>query len=81
MRLNRQHIDIIAIYEKIFIKKSLNYLNLPTFFTSNLTIEELENHLQITNTSADKIKARRIVERIKFLSDEVSLVGVNRRSE
>ena len=55
--------------------------NLPTFFTSNLTIEELENHLQITNTSADKIKARRIVERIKFLSDEVSLVGVNRRSE
>lgn len=54
---------------------------LPTFFTSNLTILELENHLQITNTSSDKIKARRIIERIKFLSDEVTLIGINRRSE
>ncbi len=54
---------------------------LPTFFTSNLTIQELENHLQITNSTADKIKARRIIERIKFLSLEVTLIGVNRRSE
>ncbi len=54
---------------------------LPTFFTSNLTIEELENHLQITKSSLDKIKARRIIERIKFLTDEVTLIGINRRSE
>lgn len=54
---------------------------LPTFFTSNLTISELENHLQITDKSADIIKARRIIERIKFLSDEVSLIGINRRSK
>ena len=54
---------------------------LATFFTSNLNINELENHLQITNSSSDKIKARRILERIKYLTDEVILIGVNRRSE
>ena len=54
---------------------------LPTFFTSNLTTQELENHLQINMSSSDKIKARRIIERIKFLTDEVSLIGINRRSE
>lgn len=53
---------------------------LPTFFTSNLTILELESHLQITGSKADIIKARRIIERIKFLTEEVSLIGVNRRS-
>ena len=54
--------------------------NLKTFFTSNLTIDELENHLQFTNGVIDKVKARRIIERIKYLSDEVVLVSVNRRS-
>jgi len=54
---------------------------LPTFFTSNLTIQELENHLQISNNTSDKVKARRIIERIKFLTDEVILIGINRRSE
>ena len=55
--------------------------NLPTFFTSNLTIKELEGHLQITNSNADKIKARRILERISFLALEVVLIGTNRRNE
>ena len=54
---------------------------LPTFFTSNLTIKELENHLQINSSSADIVKARRIIERITFLSKEISLVSINRRSE
>lgn len=54
---------------------------LPTFFTSNLSLKELELHLQITSSSSDKIKARRIMERIKYLSLEVSLIGINRRSE
>jgi len=53
--------------------------NLPTFFTSNLNLKELENHLQISNSSSDKVKARRIMERIKYLTDEVILIGVNRR--
>ncbi len=55
--------------------------NLPTFFTSNLTLLELENHLQVTNGTIDKVKARRIIERIKFLSEEVTLISINRRSE
>ncbi len=54
---------------------------LSTFFTSNLNLQELENHLQITTSSSDKVKARRIMERIKYLTDEVTLIGVNRRSE
>ena len=54
---------------------------LPTCFTSNLNLKELENHLQITNSSSDKVKARRIMERINYLTDEVILIGVNRRSE
>ena len=52
---------------------------LPTFFTSNLTIEELEKNLAITTTGADKIKARRIVERIKQLTISLELVSKNRR--
>ena len=52
---------------------------LSTFFTSNLTIEELEKHLALTKNSEDKVKARRIVERIKQLTNDLELVSVNRR--
>ena len=53
---------------------------LTTFFTSNLSIEELERHLSITKDSEDKVKARRIIERIKQLTDNLELVSVNRRN-
>lgn len=55
--------------------------NLPTFFTSNLTIEELENNLSITKGGVDKVKARRIIERIKQLSVSMPLISKNRRNE
>ena len=55
--------------------------NLPTFFTSNLSLKELETHLQINNSKSDIVKARRIMERIIFLTEEVSLIGINRRSD
>ena len=42
--------------------------DLPTFFTSNLTIEELENALSTTQSGSDRVKARRIIERIKQLT-------------
>ena len=42
-------------------------------------IEELEEHLSITTSSSDKVKARRIIERIKYLTDEMTLIGINRR--
>ncbi len=51
--------------------------HLPTFFTSNLTLEELEIHL--AGKELDKLKARRIIERIKQLTEELSLVSENRR--
>lgn len=54
--------------------------SLPTFFTSNLTIEELETNLSITKNGVDKVKARRIIERIKQLSDDMTLVSKNRRT-
>ena len=53
---------------------------LTTFFTSNLSLEELEQHLAITKGNEDKVKARRIIERIKQLTDTLELVSVNRRN-
>lgn len=50
-----------------------------TFFTSNLSIEELEQNLSISKTSVDKVKARRIIERIKQLTMDMELVSENRR--
>lgn len=54
--------------------------SLPTFFSSNLTIDELENHLSVTKNGVDKVKARRIIERIKQLTVDMELVSKNRRS-
>lgn len=51
---------------------------LPTFFTSNLSIKDLETHL-IGNDSEGRVKARRIIERIKYLTDNVTMVAENRR--
>ena len=52
---------------------------LTTFFTSNLTIEELERHLSLTKGSEDIVKARRIIERIKQLTDDIEIISENRR--
>ena len=51
-----------------------------TFFTSNYNLEELEQHLSETNSGIDKVKARRIIERVKQLTVSISLVGENRRN-
>lgn len=53
--------------------------NLSTFFTSNLTIDELEVHLSTTNKDIDKVKSRRIIERIKQLTDNITMISVNKR--
>ena len=53
--------------------------NLSTFFTSNLNLEELEEHLKLTNNGADSVKARRIIERIKQLTNYMELVSENKR--
>ena len=53
--------------------------HLVTFFTSNLDIKELEVFMAITNSGVDKIKSRRIIERIKQLTVPMELVSKNRR--
>ena len=53
--------------------------HLPTIFTSNMTIKELETHLSNSNRGIDKLKAKRIIERIKQLTEEITMISVNRR--
>ena len=53
---------------------------LPTFFTSNLMLNELENALSTTNNGTEKVKAKRIIERIKQLTVPLELISKNRRN-
>ena len=53
--------------------------NLSTFFTSNLSLDELEKSLSISSSGVDKVKARRIIERIKQLTVTHELISKNRR--
>ena len=53
--------------------------HLPTLFTSNMTIKELESHLSDSNKGIDKLKAKRIIERINQLTEEITMISVNRR--
>lgn len=54
---------------------------LPTFFSSNFSMDELEkNYLTIdAQGGTEPMKAKRIMERIRFLSQEYRMVGTNRR--
>lgn len=55
---------------------------LPTFFSSNFSMKELEKHLSISQRGEiETVKAKRIMERIKFLSREVVITGPDRRFE
>lgn len=51
---------------------------LPTFFTSNLTFDLLEEHFKGV-TVGDERKAKRLMERVKYLSKPLSITGENRR--
>lgn len=55
--------------------------NLPTFFTSNLNLSSLEKHLAITKDGTDYLKAKRILERIRFLARPIKLTGINYRHQ
>lgn len=52
---------------------------LTTFFTSNLSIKDLEEHFSISARGIEKVKAKRIIERIKQLTIEMTLVSENKR--
>ena len=51
---------------------------LPTFVTSNLNIKELEEHLA-SSKSSEKVKSRRIIERINQLTIDTEMLGENKR--
>lgn len=53
--------------------------NLPTFFTSNFNLEELEGHFSASRNGDETWQAKRLMERVKFLAKEIHLEGVNRR--
>ena len=42
-----------------------------------LTIEELESHLTTDSKKVDKLKAKRIIERISYMCDEIKLISKN----
>jgi len=52
---------------------------LPTFFTSNLTIEQLKEHLSVTKDGTDLIKSSRIIERIKQIAEIQEIISKNLR--
>ncbi len=52
---------------------------LPVFFTSNLSLQQLEEHLAATRSGIEKLKAGRIIQRIQQVSDIVHVAGYNRR--
>lgn len=53
---------------------------LPTFFTSNFNLNQLEEHLsQTTNGNEEKLKAGRIIERLREVSKPVEINSRNLR--
>lgn len=53
--------------------------NLPTFFTSNFTLDELENHFSTTKDGVEIVKAKRLMERVRQLSSDMELNSKNLR--
>lgn len=54
---------------------------LPTFFSSNFSMSQLEKqHLAETQRGdVEPLKAKRLMERVRFLAKEVEMIGQNRR--
>ncbi|WP_199713328.1 primosomal protein DnaI [Lactobacillus sp. ESL0228] len=53
---------------------------LPTFFSSNMAMEELKEHFKETRNAIDPVKAARLMERVHFLAKEIVVSGPNRRN-
>lgn len=53
---------------------------LPTFFSSNMSMAQLEEHLAMdTQGNSEPLKAKRIMERVRYLAQEVTVDGDNLR--
>lgn len=53
---------------------------LPTFFSSNLDMEALKYHFEETRNATDPVKAKRLMQRVRFLAKEVVVSGPDRRN-
>lgn len=53
--------------------------NLPTFMTSNYSTDMLRTHLAETKDEINKVRTDRIIERLRFMMEEVELRGENYR--
>ena len=54
--------------------------NLTTFFTSNLTLKELESHLSNSKNGVDEVKAKRIISRVQQLTEDLEMISKNLRN-
>ena len=52
---------------------------LTTFFTSNLTMDELTEHLSNSKKGVDEVKAGRIIARINQLTEDIEMISKNLR--
>lgn len=53
--------------------------SLSTFFSSNLSMNDLEKHFADTKVSYDELKAQRLMQRVRFLAREIFIGGECRR--
>ncbi|HEM3576995.1 TPA: primosomal protein DnaI [Streptococcus suis] len=53
--------------------------NLPTFFTSNFSFDDLERHFASGKSGDETWQAQRVMERIRYLARDLHLKGKNRR--
>ena len=54
---------------------------MPTFFTSNFNLAEMEVHLTTSQYGdEERVKAKRIIERIRVLADPIEMAGENLRN-
>lgn len=53
---------------------------LTTFFTSNLSLDELKQHLSISKSGVDEVKAGRIIARIEQLTENLEMISKNLRN-
>jgi primosomal protein DnaI len=54
--------------------------NVPTFFSSNFNLKQLQHHLAFSQRGEEEpVKAARIMERIKHMAIPIELIGRNRR--
>lgn len=54
--------------------------NLPVFFSSNLTLDEVKEHLEESKLDSNPINSSRIIERIKILTNDFELKDRNYRN-